>query len=239
MAGPHNGATGFGGRQALLVDADDTLWANNIHFERAIAEFIAFLAHSTLAAAEVRAALDEIERVNIAVHGYGAAGFARNLCACYERLAEREIADDDLARVRALGEQILELPIALFAGVAETLRELAGRHDLVLVTKGHHEEQRRKIERSGIAAYFARTVIVPEKDVSVYERLVAELGSEPARTWMIGNSPKSDINPALAAGLNAVYVPCAETWRLEHEELHAAPGRLLVLDRFADLRLHF
>ena len=48
-------------RQHLIVDADDTLWENNIYFERAFDEFTAFLAHSSLDAGEVRAALDEIE----------------------------------------------------------------------------------------------------------------------------------------------------------------------------------
>ena len=33
------------GAQTLLVDADDTLWENNIYFERAIANFISFLNH--------------------------------------------------------------------------------------------------------------------------------------------------------------------------------------------------
>ena len=32
-------------RQTLLIDADDTLWENNIYFERAIADFISFLNH--------------------------------------------------------------------------------------------------------------------------------------------------------------------------------------------------
>ena len=47
-------------------------------------------------------------------------------------------------------------------------------------------------------------------------------GLATALTWMVGNSPKSDINPALAAGLNAVFVPHDNTWILEHEELAAA-----------------
>lgn len=57
-----------------------------------------------------------------------------------------------------------------------------------------------------------------------------------------GNSPKSDVNPALAAGLNAVFVPHDLTWVLEHEEIakpEDAAGELLVLERFADLRQHF
>jgi putative hydrolase of the HAD superfamily len=58
---------------------------------------------------------------------------------------------------------------------------------------------------------------------------------------MVGNSPKSDINPALAAGLHAVFIPHGDTWILEHEDLATAPApqRLLVVERFADLRAHF
>ena len=128
----------------LLVDVDDTLWENNVHFERAVDGFLAFLDHSSLSPPEVRAVLDEIERANLKVHGYGAAGFARNLRQCYEHLAERDISDDDLARVMGFGERILHEPIELIAGVAETLAYLAPRHDLVLLTKGHPEEQRLK-----------------------------------------------------------------------------------------------
>src|SRR5215212_8917439 len=100
-------------RQSLLIDADDTLWANNIHFERAIDEFIDFLDHSTLTRAEARAALDEIERANIAVHGYGALGFAKSLRQCYEHLVERELDDDEIKTVMRFGERILEQEIEI------------------------------------------------------------------------------------------------------------------------------
>ncbi len=39
----------------LLVDADDTLWENNIYFEQATHDFITFLNHSHLSSTEVRA----------------------------------------------------------------------------------------------------------------------------------------------------------------------------------------
>jgi putative hydrolase of the HAD superfamily len=54
---------------------------------------------------------------------------------------------------------------------------------------------------------------------------------------MIGNSPKSDINPALAAGLNAVFLYHRDTWVLEHAEIDAAPEgqHLIELDSFAKL----
>ena len=227
--------------QYLIFDADDTLWENNIHFERAIEDFFDFLDHSTLTREEARVVLDEIERANFGVHGYGSAAFSRNLRLCYEHLAEREIAEDDLRTVMAFGERILSQPVELVDGVEETLALLAERHDLTLMTKGHPEEQRMKIDRSGLGSYFRHAAVVPEKDVAAYQSLVAQLKVAPARTWMIGNSPKSDINPALAVGLNAVFIPHHATRRLEHQNLagDAAPGRLLVLERFRDLRMHF
>ena len=222
----------------LLIDADDTLWENNIYFERAFAEFCDFLDHSALEPTEVRVILDEIELANARVHGYGSANFGRNLRQCYERLAERDVHEADLQTVTRFAERILEAPMELIEGVAETLEYLAGRHDLILFTKGHPEEQKLKIDRSGLARWFGHTAIVKEKDAASYRRLVEERGLTPDLTWMIGNSPKSDINPALECGLNAVLVPHEHTWRLEHQEVSTpAPGRRLVtVDRFAELR---
>ena len=227
--------------QHLIFDADDTLWENNIHFERAIEDFLDFLAHSTLTRQEVRAVLDEIELANFRVHGYGSAAFTRNLRLCYERLSERDISEDDLATVMAFGERILMQPMELIEGVEVTLTHLAGRHDLTLLTKGHPEEQQLKIDRSGLNDYFRYAEVVPEKVLATYLDLVKRLDLDPARTWMIGNSPKSDINPALAAGLNAVFIPHHATWRLEEQEIDdgVGPGKLLVLECFSDLEKHF
>jgi putative hydrolase of the HAD superfamily len=224
----------------LLIDADDTLWENNIYFERAFDDFVEFLNHSTLNAVEVRDVLNEIESVNSKLHGYGSKNFGRNLQQAYEHLAEREIRPDDLAHILSLAERILEQPIELIDGVEQTLSELAARHDLTLFTKGHPEEQRLKVDRSGLGRYFSHTAIVREKDTKAYRQFVAERGLVPEETWMIGNSPKSDINPAIEAGLGAVLVPHPHTWVLEHQDLRTPEGsRFLQVDRFCDLSLHF
>jgi putative hydrolase of the HAD superfamily len=227
------------GRQHLIVDADDTLWENNIYFERAFDEFCEFLAHSRLNPIEVREVLDEIEIANSKIHGYGSAKFGRNLAQCYERLAEREIGSEDLATVMAFAARILDRPMQVIAGVPDTLEYLSLRHDLTLFTKGNAEEQKLKLDRSGLGIYFGHTAIVKEKDPQSYRALIAERGLDASRTWMIGNSPKSDINPALRVGLKAVFIPHANTWRLENEEIEDGDGRLLVLDRFGQLREHF
>jgi putative hydrolase of the HAD superfamily len=220
----------------LLIDADDTLWENNIYFEQAVHAFIAFLNHSRLTPAEVREVLDDVERLM----GYGSANFTKSLVETYRRLAERDLQDEDVQQVRRFGEQIRTHPMQLLDGVKETIDYLSARHELVVLTKGDVEEQTLKIERSGLAESFKRAIIVEEKDVATYHSVVEELQIDPQRTWMIGNSPRSDINPALSAGLNAVYIPHPHTWHFEHEDVrHIGEGQLLTLAAFTDLRTHF
>jgi len=226
-------------RQHLIVDADDTLWENNIYFERAFDDFVAYLDHSSLNAREIRDVLDAIEAVNAKTHGYGALNFARNLHQTYERLCERKIGEADVRAVMGFAERILDCPIEIIAGVEETLGHLAARHDLTLFTKGNPEEQQLKVERSGLGRFFAHTAIVKEKDCAAYCSLVAERAMDPSRTWMIGNSPRSDVNPALEAGLGAVFIPHARTWVLEKEEIRGEGERLVILERFEQLRDRF
>jgi putative hydrolase of the HAD superfamily len=109
----------------------------------------------------------------------------------------------------------------------------------VLFSKGDEAEQTGKLERSGLAGFFEQARIVREKDAAAYRTAVEELAAPVGRTWMVGNSPRSDINPALSAGLKAVWVPHPDTWRLEHEEVRRDTPGLLVLDRFSELRRHF
>jgi putative hydrolase of the HAD superfamily len=227
----------FSTPQTLFIDADDTLWENNIYFEQAWDEFLAFLNHSKLTPKQTRDIFDEIEIANIKIHGYGAANFARNMVQCYRHLVEREIAPDDLKTVMGFADRILHQPIEMLDGVEETLEYLVrANQDLVLFTKGNAEEQRHKIDRSPVGRYFRDFEIVREKDVGAYRGVAARHGLNPHVTWMIGNSPKSDINPALDAGWNAVFVPHARTWSLENTDLRTgAVGRLEVVTTFRDL----
>jgi putative hydrolase of the HAD superfamily len=121
--------------------------------------------------------------------------------------------------------------------VAETLAELATRHRLILMTKGNHAEQADKFARSGLAGYFSAVEIPPEKDPAAYRKVLQRHELSSRTSWMVGNSPKSDINPALAAGLNAVFLFHKDTWVLEHATLDRAPEgqQLIELDAFAKL----
>ena len=227
----------FSPGQTLLIDADDTLWENNVYFERAIAAFISYLNHHTYTPAEVRTALNAVERETILAHGYGLTSFTRSLVTCFERLHPESVTEEKAQRILGFARSIAEQEIELLPGVADTLAELATRHHLILMTKGDHAEQAGKLARSGLAPFFNAVEIVSEKDPATYRAVIARHELAPHTSWMIGNSPKSDINPALAAGLHAVFLFHKDTWVLEHAEVDAAPEgqQLIELDSFAKL----
>ena len=228
--------------QALLVDADDTLWENNIYFERTIAEFMRRLNHQQMTPGQVRLFLNQVERETILERGYGSHSFAHSLVKTFERLAQQPVTPEMHEFIWGFAHQVSNSPLELIEGVPETLDYLSQRsHHLILMTKGDFTEQSGKVERSGLKEYFAAVEIVAEKNASTYAGMVAKYELEPETTWMVGNSPRSDINPALAAGINAVFVPHDNTWILEHESVNAVPEglRLLQVTRFAELRKHF
>jgi putative hydrolase of the HAD superfamily len=220
--------------QTLLIDADDTLWENNVYFERAIAAFIGYLDHRTYSPAEVRKTLNAVERETILEHGYGLTSFTRSLLTCFERLSHSRITEENRRRVTGFAQAIADQEIELLPGVKESLAQLSLRHELILMTKGNQADQADKLARSGLASNFTAVEIVQEKDPAAYRAVMARHDVRPHSTWMIGNSPKSDINPALAAGLNAVFLFHKDTWVLEHAEIDPVPNgqHLLELDSF-------
>ncbi len=227
--------------QILLFDADDTLWENNIYFEQAIASFISYLDHRRHTPEEVRAHLNVCEHDTIQEHGYGLASFQISLANCFKQLSEHPITAENHARIVSFTNAISSSEIELLPDVSVTLRELSRRHRCILVTKGNFEEQTDKLVRSGLSPLFFAVEVLAEKNVAAYLELTERYGLHGATTWMIGNSPKSDINPSLKAGLNAVFLPHDQTWILEHEIVATPPpGReLMTLARFAELANHF
>jgi putative hydrolase of the HAD superfamily len=227
--------------QTLLFDADDTLWENNIYFERAISSFISYLDHRTHTPEEVREHLNHVERATIKAHGYGLKSFRKSLIACFEQLTDKPLSSEKHERIVSFAQSIADHEIELLANVAPTIAELATRHRCILVTKGDDVEQRDKLRRSGLAQHFAAVEVLPEKNDGAYRDLAHHHECDRERTWMIGNSPKSDINPALAAGLHAIFIPHGFTWVLEHEIVNQPPRgqHLLELATFVELTQHF
>lgn len=225
------------GQQILLIDADDTLWETNIQYERVTGAFAEMVAPLGYDAATVRRRLDETERNSIREHGYGTRSFLHSVEELYAALAGQPARGETLKKIRGLESYFG--PPRLIAGVGETLDYLAARHHLHLFSKGNREEQSAKFNGSGLQGHFDGWDIVPEKTPAAYREVVARHSWTPAQVWMVGNSPRSDINPALAIGLNAVFIPSELSWSLEDEEIRPGAGQLLRLKKFSDLREHF
>jgi putative hydrolase of the HAD superfamily len=226
-------------RQTLLIDADDTLWENNIFFERIIDNYITRLETLGHGRTYIRHILNETERRNVRQHGYGVRSFGRSLMDAYLKLAGSLASPQIIEEIREMVKALETTPPRILEGVPETLAYLARRHRLILFSKGEPAEQAAKVERSGLQSYFEHIEITAEKDLSSYARVIHRFKIVKTRGWMIGNSPRSDINPALEAGLGAVFIPHTATWELEQEELRSGIGRLVVISAFGELRQHF
>jgi putative hydrolase of the HAD superfamily len=226
-------------RETILIDADDTLWENNIFFEQTIGEFLTLLEPFGYPREYARHILNETERRNIRQHGYGVRSFGRSLEETYMKLAGHQAERSTVENIHHRVQELERTPPNIIDGVLETLAYLADRHRLILFTKGEAAEQAAKVERSGLQIHFDAIEIVPEKDAATYRALVNRHHVVKSHGWMVGNSPRSDINPALEAGLNAVFIPHPSTWALEHEEVRSGAGRLLIVTNFRALRDHF
>jgi putative hydrolase of the HAD superfamily len=226
-------------RHTLLIDADDTLWENNIFFEKTIDDFVTRLEHLGYTREYIRHILNETERRNIRQHGYGVRSFRRSLEDTYLKLAGNSARREMVKDIEQMAHELESTPPHILDGVPETLAYLAKHHRLILLTKGEPAEQAAKVERSGLQAHFDAIEIVLEKDSGTYGRMIEQFKIVKSHGWMVGNSPRSDINPALQSGLNAVFIPHSATWELEKSELESGTGKLLILSTFRELRGHF
>lgn len=219
---------------ALILDADDTLWENNIYFKRAIDEFLQLLAPIAPDHREVHRVLTQVEQEHIPQRGYGSRNFIFSLHETFRRFYAGSDGRAYSLAIEAIGERLLRHPIEPMPGVASTLEHLRERHRLLVFTKGDREEQSDKLARSGLREFFERVEVVEEKDTAAYQELVRRHALRRESTVMIGNSPRSDVLPALAVGLWAVFIPHPHTWEMEEERVEPH-GRLLVSETFSEL----
>jgi putative hydrolase of the HAD superfamily len=207
----------------IALDADDTLWENEIHYIKAKAEFVRLLGEYHQREEWIEQRLDEIENDNVSIYGYGIKSFTLSMLETAIEISGGRIHGADLERVIALGRGMLTTPVELFPHTRVVLETLSPHWDLMLITKGDQFEQKLKIDRTGLAGYFRQVEIVGEKTPASYHILLERHRIDPQRFLMVGNSLRSDILPVLALGGQAVYIPYANTWA--HENDTGSAGR--------------
>jgi putative hydrolase of the HAD superfamily len=212
-------------------DADDTLWQNETLFrmtERRFAELLSDHGEHQV----ISARLLEAERRNLAFYGYGVKGFTLSMIETAVQITGGQVSANVISEILSFGRQMLQNPVETLPQARETLAALAGDYRILLITKGDLFDQERKLAQSGLGDFFDAVEIVSEKTSTTYERIFARHGDGVSRAMMIGNSLKSDVIPAIAAGGWGVHVPHEMTWVLEHED---APEQHPRFRRIADL----
>jgi putative hydrolase of the HAD superfamily len=215
-------------------DADDTLWQNEHFYRLTEGRFLDLLGeHGDREALSGR--LLEAEKRNLAVYGFGIKGFTLSMIETAIEITEGRVSAATIAEILAAGREMLRHPVETLPHVRETLDALAGDYRIVLITKGDLFDQERKLAESGLGELFSAVEIVTRKDAATYSRIFAEHGDGAQKSMMVGNSLRSDIVPAIAAGSWAVYVPHPLTWAVEHDEEPVAAPRYRQLEHLGGL----
>ena len=223
----------------LIFDADDTLWENNIYYIRAAEDLVDLISEVGVSRTVIERQFQEIERSIVRDKGYGSKNYIHILQLLYNHYAEMLPNSKYKKRFDQLCldfEKHIKVPPILFPGVLPILNDLSKIYKLYVLTKGNIEEQKKKRHRSNLLQYFLGAFVETEKNIQTYERILDENQWHVDEICMIGNSPKSDINPALKLGMYAVFIPYEHTWVLDDEPLIKNQHRLQIIHSFSDLK---
>lgn len=218
----------------IALDADDTLWQNEQFYDLTRQRFAALLADYT-DTSDLDRRLTAAVTANLGHYGFGMKGFALSMVETALAVTEHRVPGSVIAQILDVARELLAYPIEILPQVEQTLGRLRQSHHLILVTKGDVFDQERKIAASGLADYFAAIEIVPDKTESTYRRIFARHTEGARHTIMVGNSLRSDIVPALAAGSFAAYVPHDLTWSYEHADEPQAEPRYTRISALGEL----
>jgi putative hydrolase of the HAD superfamily len=215
-------------------DADDTLWQNESFFRLSEARFAELLADAA-APEDLAERLQAAERRNLGRYGFGIKGFTLSMIETALEVTGDRVPGAVIRGLIEAGQEMLRHPIELLSGAAEAVAEVAATHRVLLITKGDLIDQERKLAQSGLGERFAAVEIVSDKTAAVYSRVFARHGDGPERAVMVGNSLRSDVLPAIAAGAEGVFVPHPLTWSHEAAEPPQAEPRFHSISALGEL----
>jgi len=222
---------------ALVVglDGDDTLWHNERLFSMTEERFRS-LVTPFADGHDPSSSLLDTERRNLRLFGYGVKSFTLSMIETAIEVTGGRVPIGVVGELLDAGKQMLDHPVELLDGVAETMPALAGGWTLILITKGDLFHQESKLARSGLLPHLDRVEIVSEKEPSTYRRILDAAAVDPADFVMVGDSMRSDIEAVLDAGARAIHIPGFRDWALEQSALvEPDDGRWWRLRSFREL----
>lgn len=218
----------------LIFDADDTLWESALYFRRAEEDFVALMQSLGFDPEEISTEVRTKDKERLIHTGYGARPYIDTLHKILESKVN-SVTPYMLAQLDVILNLLLNHPLILQPGVNETLNTLSSlSKQMIVYTMGEETHQSDKFLRSGITHHFLDCVIVPLKTEKSMTDLLDKFKIHPNEACMIGNSPKSDINPATGCGVNAIYFKQNNAWQAEQTDL-LHPHRIETVTNFNEI----
>lgn len=209
-------------RRGILIDFDDTLVETTFFFNQAKSKFAALMTGMGFPAEKALLTLNEYDIKNVQQSGgFFKDCFPRALGETYEyycRVYGSDYNRKTRQEIEDLGWWVYRQPARPIQGAEEVLAQLSGRYPLFLATKGEPAVQNQRVAQSGLAHWFEKIYVLSEKNAAAYTSIALEQKIKPRGSWVVGNSMKSDINPALQAGFNCIFIHHPHTWDFEDEE---------------------
>ena len=207
---------------AVIFDFDDTLVATNIIFENARKRFFEIMAaYGCTDCNALGEYLNTADVNNVLSKGYMAKDcFPRAMRQTYEYFicqSGKEVDQTVADAIESIGFEVYDHDVNYQDGAQELLSALQGKVRLFLLTQGETTTQQKRLDRSGVLEFFDDFRIVRNKNREEYLSFLMDMNIDAPRSWMIGNSLRSDINPALSAGLLAAHYKIP-AWDFEHED---------------------
>ncbi len=227
--------------QHLLFDLDDTLIHCNRFFNEAREEFLAamadFFREHKIDLKMVQETQNHIDLSGIVQHGLGKDRFPESLVSTYRLMCDKygkRPSEPEERELLAIGYGVYVKPVELYPHAHETLERLKNEgHELYLYTGGDEEIQTSKVVRAGLEDIFPtdRRFISEHKNRSVLQHILETTPLRREHTWMIGNSARNDIRPALEEGIHAIHLPDKGGWAFDSADLDVpVKGQFLTLD---------
>ena len=170
----------------IAFDADDTLWHTEVLFARAQDQFKQLLSQFR-DVEDIEQGLCQTEIRNLQHYGYGIKGFTLSMIEAAIELTSGQVTSREIQKTIGIARGMLGAPVQPLERVGETLAQLSGSHELMLITKGDLFEQENKITHSDLAHHFTHVEIVSEKTSDVYKTILAKHNIEPESFLMVGN----------------------------------------------------
>jgi len=218
----------------IAFDADDTLWGHTLHYNLTEEKFVNLLKEYSQFP-DLSRHLHDVEVRNLSYYGFGVKGFTLSMIETAIEVTQGRVPVGILDQILKLGRALRDQPIVLYPDVLDVIEELGHEWRLLLITKGDLLDQERKIAQSGLGGRFDHVEIVSDKTEDVYKRIFRVAADGPQRAMMVGNSARSDILPALAAGSFAVHIPCDDDWAYERCALPTDNDRFFAIQTIAEL----